>query len=363
VPQVHLGTTLLAITPAALRQEIPAAAKMDWMLPHQDLWSVLSFYALRPEFVRQVEPVSGGWSGSRLWKVTDEGGGEFCLRRWPPEHPTPERLTFIHAILRRVAVHLLVVPAPLFSQSGATFHRHAGHLWDLAPWMPGEADFHSHPTRGKLLSAMHTLAGFHIAAADRELKFGPAPAWLDRQRAANALVSGGLQQIEAAVKQPLDPALDTLARRLLPLARDALQRDLAAPLRTIPPAVSLQPAIRDIHHDHVLFTGDEVTGIIDFGALRIDTPLADVARLVGSLVGDDRDNRQLALDTYAELRPLSETDRQFVDRLDETGLILSAFNWLRWLYVERRDMGESSPIVRRLDEILARLERRAKSIQ
>jgi Ser/Thr protein kinase RdoA (MazF antagonist) len=112
----------------------------------------------------------------------------------------------------------------------------------------------------------------------------------------------------------------------------------------------------------VLFAGDEVTGIIDFGAMRMDTPLADVARLLGSLVGDDRDNRQLAFDTYAELRPLSEADRQFVDLLDKTGLILSVFNWLRWLYVERRDMGEPAPIARRLEEILARLESRARPI-
>ena len=328
---MHPETSLLAFPAAALRQDVPAAAKMDRMLPHHDIWSALSFYALRPEFVRQVEPIRGGWSGSRLWKVTDDAGREFCLRRWPTDHPTPQRLTFIHTILRRVAVHLLVVPAPVFSQSGATFQRHAGHLWELAPWMPGEADYHSHPTCGKLRSAMHTLARFHIAAADRESKVGSAPSWLDRQRQANDLVSGGWQQIAAAIMQPFDPALDALAHRLLPLAREALQRDLAGRLATILPAVSLQPAIRDIHHDHVLFTGDEVTGIIDFGALRIDSPLADIARLVGSLVGDDREARQFALDTYAELRPLSETDRQVIGLLDETGLILAAFNWLRWL--------------------------------
>jgi len=335
---------------------------MDWMLPYHDVWSALSFYALRPELVRLIEPIRGGWSGSRLWKVTDEAGREFCLRQWPLEHPTPQRLTFIHTVLQRVAVRLPIVPSPLWSQSGATFHQYGGRLWELAPWMPGEADFHSRPTRGKLRSAMNALARFHIAAPDRESKVGPAPAWLDRQRQANELVSGGLQQIEAAVMQPFDPALDTLAHRLLPLAREALQRDLAARFATIPPAVSLQPAIRDIHHDHVLFTGDEVTGIIDFGAMRIDSPLADIARLVGSLVGDDREARQFALDTYAELRQLSEADRQVIGLLDETGLILAAFNWLRWLYVERRDMGEVCPIVRRLEEILKRLEARVQRI-
>ena len=44
--------------------------------------------------------------------------------------------------------------------------------------------------------------------------------------------------------------------------------------------------------------------------------------------------------------------------LDESGLVLGALNWLIWLYVERRDMGPMEPIVRRLDEMLQRLESR-----
>lgn len=118
-----------------------------------------------------------------------------------------------------------------------------------------------------------------------------------------------------------------------------------------------QPAIRDIWHDHVLFTGDEVTGIVDFGALNVDTPLTDIARLVGSLVADDVDARGFAMDAYAELRPLSQEDRQLIDLLDESGQVVAAVNWPTWLYVERRDMGPIEPIIRRLDEILRRLER------
>ena len=63
-------------------------------------------------------------------------------------------------------------------------------------------------------------------------------------------------------------------------------------------SLPLSPAIRDIHHDHVLFSGDQVTGLVDFGILRIDTPLADMARLVGSLVADDEPARKFALDIF-----------------------------------------------------------------
>jgi homoserine kinase type II len=132
------------------------------------------------------------------------------------------------------------------------------------------------------------------------------------------------------------------------------QPSLVGPLAAIG-ELRLQPAIRDIHDEHVLFTGDEVTGLIDFGALRIDTPLTDVARLMGSLVGSNYEQQQAALNHYAELRPLTEEDRRTIQLLDNAGVILSAANWLTWLYVERRDMGESQPIARRLDRLIQRL--------
>ena len=41
-------------------------------------------------------------------------------------------------------------------------------------------------------------------------------------------------------------------------------------------------------HDHVLFDGDRVTGIIDFAAAKVDHVAADLARLFGESDPDDR---------------------------------------------------------------------------
>jgi Ser/Thr protein kinase RdoA (MazF antagonist) len=282
-----------------------------------------------------------------------------CLRRWSAEHPAEERLRLIHAVLRQVASSLAIIPDPLPSPSGETFIRHVEHLWELTRWLPGRADFHARPTRTRLRAAMRALARFHTASAASGAEFGVAPAWLDRQRQFEELQRGGWEVIETAHRRPLAPELDVVAGRLYPLARQAARNAALARQLSATPRLALQPAIRDIHHDHVLFTGDEVTGIIDFGTLRIDTPLADIARLVGSLVGDDAEARRCALDAYGELRPLSEADRQIVNVLDESGVILAACNWLTWLYVERRVMGDAAPITRRLSEILQRLSARA----
>jgi thiamine kinase-like enzyme len=43
--------------------------------------------------------------------------------------------------------------------------------------------------------------------------------------------------------------------------------------------VMIHPCFTDIHRDHVLFDGDRLTGIIDFGAVKLDHPACDLARL------------------------------------------------------------------------------------
>ena len=351
------------------------------MILAPELQSLISHY-LPPPAVTAVEPLgnAGGWSGSRLWRVTASGEplparwrgllghplsdtclNTFCLRRWPRVHPSPERLRQIHSILTHVVAQGIVfVPVPLPSSAGATAVEQAGHLWELTPWMPGAADYHQRPGRVRLAAAMESLARFHAAAATVECPrnasaLQPAPALTERLQSLEELVQGRLSEIEFATRRTIAPQLDQRAEQLLNLTPDRLQPLLAHIRSVAGRPLPLQPAIRDIWHDHVLFTGDEVTGIVDFGAMRIDTPLTDIARLVGSLVGDDNAERRFALNAYSRLKPLSGSDCQLIDLLDQSGIALGGLNWLRWLYLERRDMGPLDPILKRLDAIIGRL--------
>jgi homoserine kinase type II len=178
---------------------------------------------------------------------------------------------------------------------------------------------------------------------------------LQRQQRLQQLQHFQYERIAQAVHRGLSPPLDDCGKRLLalflPLAAE-IAGQLAAAARI---ALPLQPAIRDVWHDHVLFTGDEVSGLVDFGALRIDTPLADVARLVGSLAGDDLPARDHALAAYHALRPLSDQDRTLIDLLDRSGVLLAGFSWLEWLYLDRRTFDDLPAITRRLETILLRL--------
>src|SRR5262245_19528022 len=331
-------------------------------MPEADVPAVLLNYALAGGAVRHIQPLAnaGGWSGSKIWQISDSAGNEWCLRRWPTAHPTVDRLRQIHAILELVVSQLPVVACPLRTGRGSTFIEHVGHLWELSHWLPGAADYHARPSRERLRAAMRVLARFHELAARYERRKGAAPALVDRQRRLAGMREQRFTLIERALRRPLGNEIDNRAIRLMAIAGEALQPPRLVESLAAAPELVLQPAIRDIHHDHVLFIGDEVSGLIDFGAMRIDTPLTDLARLVGSLAGDDREARRFALDVYSELRPLNHEERRLVDVLDESGIVLGALNWLMWLYVERRDMGAVEPIAKRLDELLARAERLAR---
>ena len=116
-----------------------------------------------------------------------------------------------------------------------------------------------------------------------------------------------------------------------------------------------QPCIRDIWHDHVLFQGDEVSGIVDFGALQSDHVACDISRLLGSLVGGDREDWTRGLAAYQVLRPLTADELMLVDAYDQSTVLLSGMNWIQWLAIEGRVFEDEERVQNRLDQIILRL--------
>ncbi|WP_254512106.1 phosphotransferase enzyme family protein [Anatilimnocola floriformis] len=294
-----------------------------------------------------------GFSGARIWKVVASDPrflAPLCLKRWPDDHPPPARLPWIHQVLLQARERgISFVPQPYFTRGGQSSCEWNSATWELMTWLPGEVETAPQPSPQRITAAFRALAAFHQATADVHQSSGnanqPAPAIADRLARWRDLTGGGSEQIQQACQRRSIPALDDLAA--LWLARHAklpvslTSRLFDAAKLTLP----LQPAIRDLWRDHVLFDGDNVAGFIDFGAMRIDTPLTDIARLLGSLAGDDPALRQIAIDTYSAANPLSAADRDVIDLLDHTGAILAGWNWLEWLYVDGRQF-PSLPAVR-----------------
>ena len=129
---------------------------------------------------------------------------------------------------------------------------------------------------------------------------------------------------------------------------DSLER-----ARTV--SLSRQPCIRDIWHDHALFTGQSLTAIVDFGAMRIDSVTVDITRLLGSLVEDDPTGWRIGLAAYEKIRPLTDDETSLLATIDLANTILSATNWIRWIFIDQRQFEEISRIQARMERIISRL--------
>ncbi|HEV2973348.1 MAG TPA: phosphotransferase [Pirellulales bacterium] len=346
---------------------------------------------------RRIENLgsAGGFSGARFWRL-EAPRGFLCLRRWPAERPSARRLEFVHAVLDYVHRHgFFLLPLPIRTLSGKTTCSHFGHLWELTPWLPGAADYLPERKPEKLAAALTALARWHRAAAEfpqSDQQLAASPGNLSRLAQLEQLRSGGLTRLSIAVenRRGLPPfAAGTIASMVaelkgtVPLSVDGSQigsnrpewAELAGMAerlfalffrvqrtvgeRLISAAsirVPLQPCIRDVWHDHVLFEGDRVSGIIDFGALRLETVAGDVARLLGSLAGDDLEAREHGLAAYQAVRPLSDEELTLVRVFDESAMLLSGFNWLEWVFLSQREFEDPAEVVRRMRGILDRLE-------
>lgn len=305
---------------------------------------------------------AGGMSGAQFWRI-GAPRGTLILRRWPPEHPTADRLRLIHAVLNHAAKVVDFLPIPVGTRDNFSFVEFAGHLWELTPWMPGTANYKPAPSDEKLRAAMTALAQFHKSAAGFQPPpdlaaapgvVGPA-AIIRRLTRLRELTPGRINELFRAINDTSLPELTPLAREFLGELPIAIPRAIAhlAPLANV--ALPLQPCIRDIWHDHVLFTGDQVTGMIDFGAVDIDTPATDIARLLGSLAGNDRTAWQTGLAAYSTARALSRDETLAVLALDVANPVLAGCNWVHWIYVERREFERQQQVIDRFRDILARL--------
>jgi Ser/Thr protein kinase RdoA (MazF antagonist) len=119
----------------------------------------------------------------------------------------------------------------------------------------------------------------------------------------------------------------------------------------------VQPCICDVWNRHLLFEGDRLTGLVDYGEAKIDHVAVDLARLLGDLAGDDEAGWQTGLAAYRSLRPLTAEEERLARVLDRSGVVLGAAAWLRRLYLEGRRYDDMQAVSRRLGVLVTRMDR------
>ncbi len=298
----------------------------------------------------------GGFSGARLWRG-DTPAGSFCLRAWPPAEALP-RVQSRHRLMTLArAAGLSFVPVVFPALDRFTVVSEAGRLWEMTEWLPGRADFAEHPSRPRLAAACIALARLHRAWEQARETPGPCPAVrrrLDLLREWLDLVRTGWQPLASPTAREPVRAVAERAWRLLPARFQDLPQLLE---RWSAGSWPLQPCLCDVWHDHLLFDGDRLVGIVDYGAVKVDHVAVDLARLLGSLVGDDAAGWEHGLAAYRAVRPLTPEEEELARVLDRAGTLLGAANWLRWLYHEGRDFEDLAAVAGRLRALVERIER------
>jgi homoserine kinase type II len=218
--------------------------------------------------------------------------------------------------------------------------------------MPGRADFSERPSTGRLEHACQALAQLH---SSWECEGGTGQACPAVSRRLDRL-----RQLQAAGR-PKSPPTETALRAVAERGQRVLDEwlDLIVPWLqpwALRPFRS-QPCLCDVWHDHVLFEGDRVTGIIDYGAVKVDHPAVDVARMLGSLIEDDEAAWRTGLAAYRAVRAFSAEEEALAHVLDRSGTVLGVANWLERIAAGRRTAPEQLAIARRLETLVRRVER------
>lgn len=346
-------------------------ADADMAIPQHALQRVQLEYAAnwRSEKSQPVV-VSSGFSGGMVWRLECPSGFA-ALRCWPAGYPAV-RLAAVHRV--QSAAHAngcKVVPLPIPNCAGSTYLLRDNYLWDLCTWMPGEPAPNFELDDSLLVAAIDAVVSWHRAIAGNLTQadlhqFGEA----ESVRAAIAqheCPSPGIarrwsewQRLTALVTSfrhwPLELA-DLANRMLVVVRRFANFADSRRKWQSLP--VRMRLCLRDVHREHVLFTGQRVSGLVDFGAVGLDTIACDLARLLGDTIPDQPARWPMAIAYCRRSIAMIDDEVRLIDDFHILGTLIGALHWLEWLAIERRSFDNPSAAYRRLEALVRRLERLA----
>lgn len=313
-----------------------------------------------PAFMPLDEPEAlgggGGHSGARLWRYR-AAAGQFVLRAWPTNGPGRAHIKRVHHWLSLTA-DLGFTPIPIQDNAGQSIRECGGRIWEIAPWMDGTLDCGQPPSPEHRRAAFAALAALHCRLAHLGHQ-GTSPGILERHSSLRQLLDGGFDLLEKACRTECSPANGPrdhalrwveLARLLAPFVESRLASLVSRVL-------FLQPCLRDARPEHFLFDGNRVSGLIDYGAMGIETVAADLARLIGEWLGGDLSARREALGVYEAIRPLDPTESTLIAVFESSAAILIGERWSRWHYLEHRTFDDPDAVASGIAKSISQMER------
>jgi len=319
-------------------------------------------------------PPSPGLSGVPVWLAHDQTTDErFVLKRIPAEGEdglTAWRhglISHLHAAMPDLVGCPLPVTRREFGQSGCptVLHTTTGDRWQLLQWRPGTPV--GKATNPEVTAAAAAVAQLHQVAA----RFGaPSPGqsgkgWAVRASQLAALAADGWPVAQHPPTTALQHTVAPVAEQAAAIFADCGGHAVALRWATIrPPALPMQPVIRDLWWSHLLFSAAAaghrtVTGIIDFDAAGVDTSATDLARLLGSWqlhCGNPdmvlADAWPEAVKAYAAIAQPPPTFWDWVQRYHDTTVVCGLAQWCYWILAEERVFPHTATVTGRITALL-----------
>jgi hypothetical protein len=278
--------------------------------------SVLASYGLAFRDLQWVA-VQGGFSGALIWRGEEDHQARLALKRWPSTM-SASRLREIHGWLGQAA-RLPFVPKVVQTLSGSTLVTEFHQLFDVTSWLPGSPC--NEPTVAEVEAACEAVAQLHSLWPP--VKHGRCPGLLNRLR----VLSDWLHDpTHSALRQ-----VPEIFQTLIPRTIAAVNRQAHAAFVALEPwaelTLPLQPCLRDLRGEHILFSGSKVTGIVDYGAMAVDYPAVDLARLLCDLAANNAGHFTAGLAAYHRAGGQLNVPGGFVQALCRSGAVCSLIGW------------------------------------
>jgi aminoglycoside phosphotransferase (APT) family kinase protein len=328
-----------------------------------------TFDELFARYERHFQPLSplvslgggGGLSGAKLWRFR-AAHDALLLRAWPSHGPGRDHLERVHHWLALTA-ELGFVPVPIRDRAGQSLQEWNGSLWEITPWLMGTADSSRPPGLEHLQLAFKGLAAFHQLLAVEQVE-AVSTGLQQRHDEIVRLIRGGFRALESAInhQNEVRGSDRTIALAWLGHAQTVAPVVLEPLGRVSSRVIRVQPTLRDARPEHFLFEGERLSGLVDFGAMGVESVAADLARLSGEWLDGDPAARREAIASYELVRPLDPAEARLIDFFEMTTALLVGERWVRWHFVENRSFDDPEAVSKGLERGLIRVERLVREL-
>jgi Ser/Thr protein kinase RdoA (MazF antagonist) len=314
---------------------------------------------LAPLGVVAARRMPPGMSGACVYQCHQPSGDSVALKRWP-SGTRRVRVEEVHQVIQRasddgcgIVPRLYAVPSANRPETVFTYQK--AH-WDIMEWVKGEAAAVD-ASLDHIQQGAAAIARFHASVHSLGVQFQSPPAVVARLRRLNELDALIPQLLEIARQQfsenELNRAISDAARMVQANwgeVRSQIARSLS---QYADQHVPTQYVLRDVHREHVLFTDQNPTGLIDFDAVRVDTPATDLARWVGSFLDGRKEADMLwnaAMAGFCDVYSLNggstaAMDGRLAKEIHFASTWISLVNWLDWILFQHRSFPPGPKIV------------------